>query len=279
MKRIALILICIAANIYLRGQEIRLSQSVDPLNVTYSGIACYNTNPFEYGRNSFYRIYELNEYNISSNFQINAVEFGVGAVPNGKDIVLKLHFVDTNYIYLANFNLIDSVRIRLSNTDSFSVKRIDLQTVVPPNSKIAVEVVGEAHPTELLLPGTNSAGETAQAWINSPFCQVEFDGAGPIILNLIGTTNITSVDNVDATDDMNIYPNPAKDIIHIQLNERHDIESVKLINMYGQLCETISPASKGQALSIGLDKYPSNIYLLQLETKNGEKIIKKFFKQ
>lgn len=71
----------------------------------------------------------------------------------------------------------------------------------------------------------------------------------------------------------NIYPNPAKDRINIEIEykDRESLLELYLINNLGQIVETYQATSQ-QELSIDISHLPSGIYLLNLADIKGNTI-------
>ncbi|HAI17363.1 MAG TPA: hypothetical protein DCM10_04680, partial [Xanthomarina gelatinilytica] len=53
-----------------------LTQSVDPVNVTDGGVACWSSGTGEYRENSFFRAYNLADFSIVDDFQVSSVQYG-----------------------------------------------------------------------------------------------------------------------------------------------------------------------------------------------------------
>ncbi|XMO87947.1 carbohydrate-binding protein [Algibacter sp. AS12] len=78
---------------------------------------------------------------------------------------------------------------------------------------------------------------------------------------LIGTLSAT---NIDLENRIKIYPNPVKDMVHINIDNSMKLEQVKLYNLQGQLLK--QEKSKDFKVS-GLN---SGIYLLEIQTDKGK---------
>ena len=83
------------------------------------------------------------------------------------------------------------------------------------------------------------------------------------------TTEIMATSDL-ATTQVQIYPNPVKDVLHIQTTDK--VQQIKLLSINGQQLQSW----KGQN-SINLSAYPKGIYLVQITTEKGtitRKIVK-----
>ena len=76
------------------------------------------------------------------------------------------------------------------------------------------------------------------------------------------------------SENINIYPNPAKDFITIDANDiNSQIEQVNILSVQGQIVSLIINKDESKMLNIPLQNIAEGIYLLQIQTNNG--IIKK----
>ena len=89
----------------------------------------------------------------------------------------------------------------------------------------------------------------------------------------LGSTNFYRVEGENtAITNLEIYPNPSRDIFNITFisNEKQDLE-IRIINVIG---ENIFVESKQQFVGeytkqISLEEYPKAIYFLEIETDDG----------
>jgi len=80
----------------------------------------------------------------------------------------------------------------------------------------------------------------------------------------------SSVGIEDYENIINIYPNPAKAIIHFENTNNIDIISGFLINIYGQIIKQFEP----NITQINISNIPSGIYFVKFSTSNGNVIQK-----
>lgn len=64
---------------------------------------------------------------------------------------------------------------------------------------------------------------------------------------------------------VSLYPNPATNIIHVNLASEANVSTIRLINAMGAVVTSIHPVGGSQNLSISLDDYTSGVYFLQIE--------------
>ena len=76
---------------------------------------------------------------------------------------------------------------------------------------------------------------------------------------------LTSTNEVNQTSATKLYPNPAKDVVHITSDL--DIMSVKVFNQIGQLI--VSEQISTKLYQVNTSHYKSGLYFFQIETKEG----------
>ncbi len=69
-----------------------------------------------------------------------------------------------------------------------------------------------------------------------------------------------------------VYPNPAKDVLNINLPEYKDIESIRIIDLQGKVLFETTTITSNQ-LSVNISAYKSGVYLVQFTAINGAKSV------
>ena len=73
----------------------------------------------------------------------------------------------------------------------------------------------------------------------------------------------------NAHNTITVYPNPAHDNIHIRLSDGEELQQVNLYNTLG------GHTYSANTLQIDVSHLPGGIYMLEIETKAGEKVVKR----
>ena len=89
-------------------------------------------------------------------------------------------------------------------------------------------------------------------------------------------SNVTGVEDYAEAVSTTLYPNPARDELHIVLDKGHERAAIQLFNVNGQL--VYKQSLLGTHSSVPLPETPG-IYLLILETASGERVGYKVIKQ
>ncbi|MFK7920833.1 MAG: right-handed parallel beta-helix repeat-containing protein [Bacteroidia bacterium] len=88
------------------------------------------------------------------------------------------------------------------------------------------------------------------------------------------TVNTTSIENVWG-ERLMLYPNPAQDLLHLQMEANHPRFSVSLVDLVGRTqLQSSLPPSQNQ-LSLNIAHLPAGVYLLQLKSVSQAVISRK----
>lgn len=80
------------------------------------------------------------------------------------------------------------------------------------------------------------------------------------------TENVTNI----SFDELSIYPNPAKDVLTINVNTNGDIiRTLKLTNLYGQEIITRKINSTSINKTLSLNDLNAGVYFINLTTETG----------
>ena len=87
-------------------------------------------------------------------------------------------------------------------------------------------------------------------------------------INNLMNNNLTSINEVGASNGVTVYPNPAKSVVNVTAPE--GVTGLTLIGLDGRI---ILPAQK--ASSVDVSNVPSGNYILKIENSKGENQFKK----
>ncbi len=76
---------------------------------------------------------------------------------------------------------------------------------------------------------------------------------------------------------VNIYPNPAKDIINIELENKVGNGNIIIMNAAGMILK--STAAVGSNMMMDISELPTGVYFLRTEDSEGNLVLKKFIKE
>ena len=96
-------------------------------------------------------------------------------------------------------------------------------------------------------------------------------------LTFIATKSPTGVSTFNSSDDVVLYPNPARDAINVVYDQGAGVKTIAVYNLIGKLTGPIyKPAMNGSA-KISLDDMPSGVYFLRLMDAHGRVIATRRF--
>jgi len=85
--------------------------------------------------------------------------------------------------------------------------------------------------------------------------------------------------DINAKDQINVYPNPATDFINVDFGTQTDRTTlVKIYSSTGQEIVSKTVAPNTNQIEINVNKLAGGIYFMQIDNGNGKPIVKKFFK-
>ena len=135
---------------------------------------------------------------------------------------------------------------------------VDIQEApAPPNNydfRIGVNDAGEDDPSYISSTGCGIADPTTFADINFP--------DNHIILNLLGDENL-SADEFSLSD-VSVYPNPASDVLNIDIPSNIDVKNTNLYDVLGKRTQLSVEDGK-----VNVSNLSNGMYFLQIDTDSG----------
>ncbi|WP_223034981.1 T9SS type A sorting domain-containing protein [Hanstruepera marina] len=272
MKKNYILFLFTLLTIGMTNAQVTLSQSVDPVNVTDGGVACWNNGNGEYRENSFMRAYNLTDFGITDAFDITSVEYGQGAADDGKEITLNIYTATSDDLTTATLTLVGTASHTSAAADDLTLVSVALSASIPANSTIAFEVLAGDSGTnagETFFPGINAAGENDDSYLMSASCNINVPTTTTIVgfadnqyvMNVVG--NLLSVDEFEMSQ-ISVTPNPAADYINIEIpnnslnfvSELYDITGKQVLR-------------KENLETLDVSQLKTGIYILRIKTDNG----------
>ena len=171
--------------------ETVLTHSLSQEIAEATGVRCGS--PGSTADNSFMRVYTLEDFDITTDFDATAIEFGVESVTGNINAEVNLYSLEGDFV-LENLTLLGSGNIALSASDDEQIVSVPLEAGVAAGSTIVAEVfIPESNGSDF-FPGANSEGETAPGYIVGPACGIEqptsYGSIGfpdvHLVLNIVG---------------------------------------------------------------------------------------------
>jgi hypothetical protein len=152
--------------------------TVDTITVNNSQV-CGNVNGTS--ENSYYRVFKLSDFGITTAFNVTAVSFGVenataGGVATSQPVQVKL----SNYtgslagttLTTSALTLINAINISVDNVATPAITTTPITGIVPIGGTLVVEIAspdGTAIGNKFYL-GSNAGGESAPGYLRAPAC-------------------------------------------------------------------------------------------------------------
>lgn len=96
-------------------------------------------------------------------------------------------------------------------------------------------------------------------------------------LTFIGQICATGINTISSSDDVVLFPNPAREAINVIYDEKAGVKTIAVYNLIGKLMGPVyKPSSNGSA-KIDLDEMPTGIYFLRLMNNQGKVVATRRF--
>ncbi|MPZ51916.1 MAG: hypothetical protein GEU79_04145 [Acidimicrobiia bacterium] len=152
------------------GESIIVSHSESMEVAPLTSVACSNSVTGYTRANQYLRTFNLPEFDISGDFIVNEVTFGVQTVAPAQDITVNLYTLDGELVY-DNLDLIDSETVTLESQTGTLVT-VPIETPVPAGSTLVAEIAStDMADSGWFYPGANGLGETAPSYLATTACE------------------------------------------------------------------------------------------------------------
>ncbi len=279
MKKITLFFVALMATTLMTGQ-INLSHSLDVATIE-SGVACGSSGAAT-AQNNWFRAYDFFDFpEVTSDFEITQIEFGVGQVDFGDTAAIIINVYTSDALFpTGELTLVGGAITTVSADDVGTLVVVDLNSpaVVPVDAIVVVELIALDDDIVAFRIGQNELGETGVSYLQSEDCSIivptpitEIGFDDNIILNIIGdNVDLGTNDNLAAV--TSIFPNPASDVLNVSFPSNVEVLNSSLYNVLGQ--ETGVRLVNGTMNVSDLEK---GVYILNVKTTAGsltQKIVK-----
>jgi hypothetical protein len=93
----------------------------------------------------------------------------------------------------------------------------------------------------------------------------------------IGYKDATGVSNISSSDDIIMYPIPAREALNVVFDSKDGIKTIAVYNLIGKLVGPIYRTSSNISAKIALDDMPTGVYFLRLMDAQGHVIATRRF--
>ena len=241
--------------------------------------------------NSYVRAFRLQDFGITSEFTITNVAFGVqnvsGAFPVAVSI-LRLNGpfpqgVGTAYD-TANVNVAPANNLGMVNSGA------NLQAVIPAGGAFVIDIShnGNVNPRQGFLMGSHPAIQTGPSYLVAPSCNMNTPtatGTGPLaqfpqarwVMTITGQSAVLGVTEVINSPDIQIFPNPVKDVLKFRFSNHLKSETIEIFDMNGRVITSVQ--NNKNVNEVNMSAYPKGHYILKVKADDGRLYVEKIIKE
>jgi len=259
-----------------------LSHSVSQ-DYDIGSLACFGENEGTDHKNEdnvYYKAYSPSEFGFNGDFQA----MGVGFVAEFSDtggtnptVVNSVKLFTSDDVFPAGtLTEIASQEFEVTAADDGVLFEVmfDEKIVLDASTEIIVAIdiaAADAPPGNYDFDiGRNDLGQNAPSYLSSEACSLTEIGTFAdinfpdehLILNLIGDSFLNS--NEFLAENISIFPNPANDIVNLEIPSNIELTSAKLYDLTGKDTGLIINSD-----TINVSNLSSDVYLLRVETTKG----------
>ena len=230
------------------------------------------------------RAFTLADYGITYDYKITNIKFGVETVTGPLTVTVNLYDLVGTYP-AGTLTLLNSKPVAITTANILGVvdTGTSLTQVIPAGSKIVLEVAYNGNSTSGFYLGTNTSAESKPSYIKSVTCGI----ANPVTTSGIGFPNskwvmtIVGENNLGVTEIINsnnlqVYPNPVKDVLNFRMANNLKVESVEIYDMLGKKVNTTNGSKASSGLNIS--NYAKGTYILKVKASDSKVYIQKILK-
>jgi len=275
MKKITLLFAAVLSAVAIQAQTTLTHNTDDTITATNS-VACQG------GDNLQARVFILDDFGISGDFEITEGAIGVQSISADVNLTVNIYIVDDLFPtgFPGSATLLGSQMVIVPFGSDLTIVdyTFDTPVVVPAGTeRILVEVAQELDGISWFIGGT--AGQVDHPWLASVQCEV-FDYLAPAdigfpdahyYITVTGDESLSLGDNL--LSQVSIFPVPATDVINVKAPSSIEITEVALFDLLGR--NTGATISNGQ---INVSDLSRGVYMLTVKTSEGtltQKVVKK----
>ena len=121
-----------------------------------------------------------------------------------------------------------------------------------------------------LAPGTEIRNSAA----------IYFDYNAPVITNqTLNTIQFpTGISESENKTDLTVYPNPANDVLNINLSNAKDVNTIRIYDLQGRTVQSETAMKNATSQKVNVSGLVKGLYFIVLEKANGERVTGRFVK-
>ncbi|MBT2619250.1 MULTISPECIES: T9SS type A sorting domain-containing protein [Chryseobacterium] len=269
-----------------------ISQNATQNTVVSTGsVACGNQAGGFTSDNSYYRVFKLSDYGINYNYNITNVAFGVQTASTTLPVEVNLYtLVGTFPTGTPTFLGTTTVNVTPANVLGMVNTGTGLSQIVPAGGTFIVELFHDGSgttPPQSFYLGTNASAQTAPSYLSSEACGIDTPiatGTGALaafgsarwVITVTGQ-NTLGVTEVINSKDLQVYPNPVKDVLKFKFGNNLKSEGIDIFDMNGRVVTSIG--NNKNVNEVNVSSYPKGNYILKVKANDGKVYIQKIIKE
>ena len=261
-----------------------ISQSSDPVTITASNSPACGEPGLHTADNYYSRAFNLADYGINYDYKITNVAFGVEYANKPFDVKVNLYNLVGSY----PSGIITPLATALVSVSSASALTVvntgtKITEIVPAGSQIVLEIAHKgAGLNQIFRMGSNAAGETKPSYIKATACNINNHvttasigfGDANWVMTITGVNNLGVIEIINSKD-LQVFPNPAKEVLNFKMANNLQVESVELYDMTGRKVNTVNAKS---IKNVNVSNFRKGTYILKVKASDGNVYVQKVLK-
>jgi len=316
MKKILLSMLPFAVAGFVNAQVITQNSTPNTVAATGSVSCASGATSTDYytADNSYLRLFKLSDYGINYNYRITNIAFGVqlasrtisgSSTDVGGTFPVEVWLYTTtgttpnyaNMTSVSGTNPLTTVNVSSANNGAMVNTGTSVNQVIPAGSNFVVEIWHDgntghdgtaADPFERFYMGTHAGAQTGTSYLMSETCGLTTPtatGSGALagfasarwVMTITGQNSTLGTTEVINSRDLQIYPNPVKDILKFNFTNNLKSESIEIYDMNGRVITSI--ANNKNVNEVNMSSYTKGNYVLRVKASDGKVYIQKIIKE
>lgn len=265
-----------------------ISQNATPNVVSATGgVACGSAAAGSTSDNYYTRAFKLSDFGINYDYKITNVAVGVQTANKPFNIDINVYSLTGTYPAGTTTLLATApIGVRTENAGTMVDTGTSLTQVIPAGSSFVLEVFhdGAANVEQFYL-GTNPGAQSGPSYLRSDACAILVPiatGTGALggFASAKWVMTVTGVNNLGVTEIINsknlqVYPNPVKDVLNFKMANNLKVESTEIYDMVGK---KVNSTNAKAIENVNVANLPKGTYVLKVKANDGNVYIQKIMK-
>jgi hypothetical protein len=271
-----------------------ITQSSTPTVVSATGsVACGSQANGYTADNSYLRVFKLSDYGINYTYKITNVAFGVQTANTAFPVDVTVYNWTGGTFPTGTATELGTAPVNLTTASAGTVVNTGtaLNANVPAGGTFVVEIYhdgSEADPVQSFYMGTNAGAQTGPSYLASETCGITTPtatGTGGLasfasarwVMTVTGQNATLGTTEVINSRDLQIFPNPVKDVLKFKFGNNLKSESIEIYDLNGRALTSISNSKNVN--EVNMSAYTTGNYVLRVKASDGKVYIQKIIKE